>query len=108
MRGEEGPLTVGAPAARQCSTAPLALLGASAVTRVQREGRMCDNLTRLEGMRGVLVRAAMVAALCLAGSAAAAQSPSAQPHCTPVGGSVMTNFITAATTLGTATGDLRG
>jgi hypothetical protein len=69
---------------------------------------MSDNVTRLEGIQGVLMRAAMVAALCLAASAAAGQSTNAQPHCTPVGGSVMTNFITPDTTLGTATGDLRG
>ena len=56
---------------------------------------------------GGFVRAAMAAALWFPGSAAA-QSPNAQPHCTPVGGSVMTNFITPDTTLGTATGDLRG
>jgi hypothetical protein len=68
---------------------------------------MSDS-TRLAGMQGVLVRAAMAAGLCLAASAAAAQSTNAQPHCTPVGGSVMTNFITPDTTLGTATGDLRG
>jgi hypothetical protein len=30
------------------------------------------------------------------------------PHCQPVGGSVMTNFISETTTLGPATGDLRG
>jgi hypothetical protein len=29
-------------------------------------------------------------------------------HCLPVGGTVMTNFINADTTLGTASGDLRG
>jgi hypothetical protein len=29
-------------------------------------------------------------------------------HCVPVGGTVMTNFISPDTTLGTATGDLRG
>jgi hypothetical protein len=38
------------------------------------------------------------------------QSTSSQPHCTPVGGTVMTNFgaIDQNTTMGTATGDLRG
>lgn len=29
-------------------------------------------------------------------------------HCQPVGGTLMTNFINSSTTLGTATGDLRG
>jgi hypothetical protein len=69
---------------------------------------MSENVTRFECIRGVLVRAAMVAASCLTASAAVAQSTNAQPHCTSVGGSVMTNFITPDTTLGTATGDLRG
>jgi hypothetical protein len=69
---------------------------------------MSDNVTRFKCMRGVLVRAAIVAASCLTASAAAAQSTNAQPHCTAVGGSVMTNFITPDTTLGTATGDLQG
>ena len=38
----------------------------------------------------------------------AAQSSNAQPHCIQVGGTVMTNFLDANTTLGTATGDLSG
>lgn len=46
------------------------------------------------------------------GRSAAAQPQSEQPaqHCTPVGGTVMTNFgaIDQNTTMGTATGDLRG
>jgi|SRR6266478_1527213 len=38
------------------------------------------------------------------------QSEQAAPHCTPVGGMIMTNFgaIDQNTTMGTATGDLRG
>src|ERR1700736_891782 len=38
------------------------------------------------------------------------QSEQSAPHCTPVGGTVMTNFgaIDQNTTMGTATGDLRG
>jgi hypothetical protein len=41
---------------------------------------------------------------------AAPRSGSIERHCVPVGGMVMTNFgaIDAATTMGTATGDLRG
>src|SRR3954447_653302 len=39
---------------------------------------------------------------------ASAQSTNARPHCIQVGGSVMTNFLDPGTTLGTATGDLRG
>jgi hypothetical protein len=39
-----------------------------------------------------------------------AQASSSEPHCRPVGGTVMTNFgaIDQNTTMGTATGDLRG
>jgi hypothetical protein len=38
------------------------------------------------------------------------QSTSSQPHCKAVGGTIMTNFgaIDQSTTMGTATGDLRG
>jgi hypothetical protein len=68
---------------------------------------MSGKKSGYEFMRAAFVRAAMVAALCFPDSAAA-QSPNAQPHCTAVGGSVMTNFITPDTTLGTATGDLQG
>ena len=45
--------------------------------------------------------------LCMA-APVAAQSNNAQPHCIAVGGSVMTNFVTSDTTLGTVTGDLGG
>ena len=43
-------------------------------------------------------------------AAAAPQSEHSAPHCTPVGGTVMTNFavVTPTSTLGTATGDLAG
>jgi hypothetical protein len=43
-------------------------------------------------------------------AAAHPQSISSQPHCTLVGGSIITNFgaIDQNTTMGTATGDLRG
>jgi hypothetical protein len=39
-----------------------------------------------------------------------AQASSSEPHCRPIGGTVMTNFgaIDQNTTMGTATGDLRG
>jgi len=69
---------------------------------------MRDQKTRTSGRRAVFVRSFVAVTLCLAGTRAAAQSTSAQPHCTPVGGSVMTNFVTPDMTLGTATGDLRG
>jgi hypothetical protein len=50
-----------------------------------------------------------IAALCLfAATAAEAQSSNASPHCRPVGGTVMTNFVDSNTTLGSATGDLEG
>lgn len=62
-----------------------------------------------DGRASVLARSAQVAALCvLTAGGAAAQSSGARPHCTPVGGSVMTNFITLDFTLGTVTGDLSG
>jgi hypothetical protein len=41
-------------------------------------------------------------------SAADAADGAKNPHCVPVGGTVMTNFISETATLGTATGDLRG
>jgi hypothetical protein len=53
-------------------------------------------------------RSILTAAMCLMATSAAAQSPNAQPHFVRVGGTVMTNFIGQATTLGTATGDLEG
>ena len=55
------------------------------------------------------VQSILVAALCLAaGTTAQAQSSHASPHCRPVGGTVMTNFVDSNTTLGSATGDLEG
>ena len=36
------------------------------------------------------------------------QSVEAVPHCRDVGGAILTNFLDQTTTLGTATGDLRG
>ncbi len=72
---------------------------------------------------GALSRAALIAlAVCVPAMAlfsgasstpkAAAQPQSQQsvPHCIPVGGTIMTNFgaIDQNTTMGTATGDLRG
>jgi hypothetical protein len=60
-------------------------------------------------------RSMLAAAFCLVATCAAAQSPNAQPHCVPVGGSLMTNIFvdTDSTppllrTLGTVTGDLEG
>ena len=59
--------------------------------------------------RSVFVRGTQVAALCLAtATAATAQSAKTRVECIQVGGTVMTNFIDETTTLGTATGDLRG
>ena len=61
------------------------------------------------GRLSVLSLSGQALALCvLTAGVAAAQSPQAQPHCRVVGGSVMTNFIAADRTLGTAEGDLRG
>jgi hypothetical protein len=50
----------------------------------------------------------VLVAICVAAAAVEAQSSAAAPHCTSVGGTVTTNFIDENTTLGTATGDLRG
>jgi hypothetical protein len=44
----------------------------------------------------------------LTASSAIAAEPSKEPQCHAVGGTVMTDFISDTTTLGTATGDLRG
>jgi hypothetical protein len=61
------------------------------------------------GRAAVLSLSAQALALCmLTAGGAAAQSSHAQPHCRAVGGSLMTNFIAAERTLGTAEGDLRG
>ena len=46
--------------------------------------------------------------LVLASTRGAAQSEHAVPHCVPVSGTVATNFLDPNTTLGVATGDLRG
>jgi hypothetical protein len=53
-------------------------------------------------------RSILTSVICFIATSAAAQSPNAQPHCKPVGGTVMTNLISQTTTLGTATGDLGG
>jgi hypothetical protein len=58
------------------------------------------------GLQSVVTIAAVL--WFLGASAAAAQSVQASPHCAPVGGTVATNFIDQTTTLGVATGDLRG
>ena len=56
---------------------------------------------------GVLAGMAL-AALTVTAISAAAQSTNASPHCRPIGGTLMTNFIDQNTTLGTVTGDLAG
>ena len=69
--------------------------------RFHRSGRRPETIA--------LARAGQVVAICLLTAAGgAAQSTRAQPHCVPVGGSLTTNFLDEATTLGTATGDLQG
>ena len=64
---------------------------------------------------GVLLGSAVLGLLLISASGkstAASAAPhfrgGGDGHCMPVGGSVMTNFINADTTLGTASGDLRG
>jgi len=70
------------------------------------------NLRRIIQISSVLSFAVLLVAI--AGesvSRSAAVAPrEADPHCTPVGGSIITNFgaIDQNTTMGTATGDLRG
>jgi hypothetical protein len=58
-------------------------------------------------VRGGLA-AMIISGLLLLSPATSAQSNEATPHCVQVGGTVMTNFIAMGTTLGTATGDLKG
>jgi hypothetical protein len=70
---------------------------------------MTEETTRPNHARTLLATSALIAALGhLAATGAAAQSTKAAPHCNEVGGTVMTNFLDPGTTLGTATGDLRG
>jgi hypothetical protein len=70
---------------------------------------MSNDMTHRRGARTWFARPVQVAALCfVAASGAAAQSTKARPHCVPVGGSVITNFVSADTTLGPVTGDLGG
>jgi hypothetical protein len=63
--------------------------------------------------RKFIIRTAL-ATLCavteLTPNGAFAQSEKADPHCAPIGGTILTNLavIDASTTLGTATGDLKG
>jgi hypothetical protein len=61
----------------------------------------------LAAIRGV-VSALITVSLLLLSPATSAQSNEATPHCIQVGGTIMTNFINENTTLGTATGDLKG
>jgi len=56
---------------------------------------------------GVLAGTALGAWIMTVGTGAA-QSANATPHCRPIGGTIMTNFIDQNTTLGTVTGDLAG
>jgi hypothetical protein len=68
---------------------------------------------KIATITSVLCLTSMVLALSLASGKPAAVSAAPRSHdddrrCMPVGGTVMTNFLNANTTLGTATGDLRG
>lgn len=70
---------------------------------------MSNHMTYRQDARAAFARPVQVLALCLiTATGAAAQSTKARPHCTPVGGSLITNLVATDTTLGTATGDLRG
>ena len=64
-----------------------------------------NAISTISGRRAL---ACIVVAACLVASSVNASAQDKGSPCLPVGGSVMTNFITETTTLGTATGDLRG
>src|SRR5881628_1442568 len=68
---------------------------------------MMDAINSITG-RGALTCIAGPLGLWLIATAASAAEPAKDRECQRVGGSVMTNFIADTTTLGTATGDLRG
>ncbi len=69
------------------------------------------RITRIASLISVAVLLfAFIASIGGHPAAAQPQSQQAAPHCKPVGGMIMTNFgaIDQNTTMGTATGDLRG
>jgi hypothetical protein len=69
---------------------------------------------RFAGVASVLFSVVLLLSFASASGNPKALTPAARPdsdrHCVPIGGTVMTNFgaIDASTTMGTATGDLRG
>ena len=70
---------------------------------------MPDCAAIVRRARAVFLQIIKVAAFSVVTAAAAAAQPAnGVPQCRPVGGTVMTNLIDQTTTLGTATGDLRG
>src|SRR6516165_244271 len=69
------------------------------------------TLSRIVRLAFLASIAVLVSAfLARSGSRPAAKAQAGNPHCTHVGGSIITNFggVDANTTLGPATGDLRG
>jgi len=68
------------------------------------------QITMLPALPGIgLARLILAGGMTVTAAAtAAAHPPTAVDPCTPVGGTVMTNFIDQSTTLGTAAGDLGG
>ena len=66
-----------------------------------------DATNSITGRRGLTCIVGPLA-LCLVAATTSASEPDKGRQCLSVGGTVMTNFIAETTTLGTATGDLRG
>jgi len=66
-----------------------------------------DATSSISGRRGLTCIVGPLA-LCLVAASTSASEPDKGRQCLSVGGTVMTNFIAETTTLGTATGDLRG
>ncbi len=66
-----------------------------------------DATNSITGRRGLTCIVGPLA-LCLVAATTSASEPDKGRQCLSVGGTVMTNFIAETTTLGTATGDLKG
>lgn len=70
---------------------------------------MTTSTIMWRGTRTSLAGIVPIAALCLvSATVATAQPAKGAASCTPVGGTVTTNFVSPDTTLGVASGDLRG
>jgi hypothetical protein len=65
-------------------------------------------VSALTAAAGRLLVALLFGGALLTGTDSFGQSSRANPRCVQAGGTLMTNFISQTTTLGTATGDLKG